>query len=78
MGDESIDSGLGQSRDHVHPTNKSLDTEEGDSKKRNEDLLVLQSLLTDWGATSVLHLRWVLLFAVFRSFSLFTLKGTVN
>ncbi|XP_055369474.1 CDK5 regulatory subunit-associated protein 2 isoform X3 [Betta splendens] len=56
MGDESIDSGLGQSREHAHSSN-TLDTGEGDSKKKNEDLMALKSLLTDWGVTSVLHLR---------------------
>lgn len=59
FGDESIDCGLGQSREHAHSGNNTLGTGERDSRERNGDVMALKSLLTDWGATSVSHLRWV-------------------
>ncbi|KAM9337803.1 CDK5 regulatory subunit-associated protein 2 [Symphorus nematophorus] len=57
--DLSMDSGLGQSRDHAQSGNDSLDTGERDSRERNTD--ALKSLLTDCGATSISHLRELLL-----------------
>ncbi|XP_053196350.1 CDK5 regulatory subunit-associated protein 2 isoform X2 [Scomber japonicus] len=59
--DESVDSGLSQSREHAQSGNNSLDLEERDSKERKRDVMALKSLLTDCGATSVLHLREELL-----------------
>ncbi|XP_026211663.1 CDK5 regulatory subunit-associated protein 2 isoform X3 [Anabas testudineus] len=57
LGDESRESGLGQSREHTQSGNTTLDTGERDSRERNEDLMTLKSLLIDWGATSVSQLR---------------------
>ena len=60
--DESVDSGLSQSREHAQSGNNSLDLEKRDSMERKRDVMALKSLLTDCGATSVLHLRWVFSF----------------
>lgn len=60
--DESVDSGLNQSREHAQSGNNSLDLEERNSMERKRDVMALKSLLTDCGATSVLHLRWVFSF----------------
>ncbi|XP_054468052.1 CDK5 regulatory subunit-associated protein 2 isoform X2 [Anoplopoma fimbria] len=57
LGDISMDSGLGQSREHAQSGNNTLDTGEKDSRQRNTDVTALKSLLTQCGATSVLHLR---------------------
>lgn len=62
LDDESMDSGLGQSREHPQSGNNTLDTGERDSREKKKDLMALNSLLTDCGATSVLHLRWVFAF----------------
>ncbi|XP_041815479.1 CDK5 regulatory subunit-associated protein 2 isoform X3 [Chelmon rostratus] len=59
--DMSMDSGLGQSREHAQSGNDTLDTGEKDSRERNTDVMALKSLLTDCGATSVSHLREALL-----------------
>lgn len=59
--DESMDSGLGQSREHVHSGNDIL---EPGKRERNEDVIELKYLMSDWGAESVSHFRWV-------SFSIF-------
>nr|XP_020476697.1 CDK5 regulatory subunit-associated protein 2 isoform X3 [Monopterus albus] len=61
LDDENMDSGLGQSREHTQSGNNSIETGEGDSREKNIDVMALKSLLTDWGATSVLHLREQLL-----------------
>ncbi|XP_059214660.1 CDK5 regulatory subunit-associated protein 2 isoform X2 [Centropristis striata] len=55
LGDMSLDSGLGQSREHAQSDNDTLDT--GNSKQWNTDTKALKSLLTHCGATSVSHLR---------------------
>ncbi|XP_049459390.1 CDK5 regulatory subunit-associated protein 2 isoform X2 [Epinephelus fuscoguttatus] len=55
------DSGFGQSREHAHSSNDTLDTGDKDSRQRNTDLMALKSLLTHCGATSVSHLREELL-----------------
>ena len=60
--DESVDSGLSQSRVHAQSGNNSLDLEKRDPMERKRDVMALKSLLTDCGATSVLHLRWVFSF----------------
>lgn len=52
--DESMDGGLSQSRESVPSDTNSG---EGDSRGRNGDAKALKSLLTDWGATSVSHLK---------------------
>lgn len=59
MGDFSLDSGLGQSREHAHSGISTLDTEERHSRQSNTDVTALGSLLTNCGAASVSHLRWV-------------------
>lgn len=69
--DKSMERGLGQSREHTESGTK---TGEKDSRERNADLMALKFLLTDWGATSVSHLRWVFSSAVFRSYFLILLK----
>lgn len=51
---------LRQSREDAHSANGSLYTEENKVKDITADVLALESLLTDCGATSVSHLRWVL------------------
>ncbi|XP_071322292.1 CDK5 regulatory subunit-associated protein 2 isoform X2 [Trachinotus anak] len=61
LGDESMDSGLGQSREHAQSGNNTLDTGERDSREKNRDVMALKSLLTECGATSVSHLRETLL-----------------
>ncbi|XP_018517871.1 CDK5 regulatory subunit-associated protein 2 isoform X1 [Lates calcarifer] len=61
LGDESMDSGLGQSREHTQSGNNTLDTGERDSREKNRDVMALKSLLTDFGASSVSHLREKLL-----------------
>lgn len=66
--DMSMDSGLGQSREHAQSGNDTLDTGEKDSRERNTDVMALKSLLTDCGATSVSHLRWVFSSTVSRSY----------
>lgn len=63
LDDESMDSGLGQSREHPQSGNNTLDTVEKDSREKKKDLKALNSLLTDCGATSVTHLRWVFVFS---------------
>uniref|UniRef100_A0A8D3D4E0 Centrosomin N-terminal motif 1 domain-containing protein n=1 Tax=Scophthalmus maximus TaxID=52904 RepID=A0A8D3D4E0_SCOMX len=60
-GDESVDSGLCQSREHAQSGNNTLDTGKRDSREKNRDVMALKSLLTDHGATSVSHLREKLL-----------------
>ncbi len=72
-GDMSMDSGLGQSREHAQSGNDSLHTGEKDSRERNAHVKALKSLLTDCGATSVSHLRWVFSSAASRSYPLFSL-----
>ncbi len=57
--DLSVDSGLGQSREHAQSGSNTLDTGERHSRERNMDVMALKSLLTDCSATSVSHLRWV-------------------
>lgn len=59
LDEESVDSGLSQSREHAQSSNDSLDAGERDSVERKRDVMALKSLLTDCGATSVSHLRWV-------------------
>ncbi|XP_053303708.1 CDK5 regulatory subunit-associated protein 2 isoform X4 [Pleuronectes platessa] len=59
FGNVSVDSGLGQSREHPQSGNNTLDTGEREQKKG--DVMLLKSLLTDCGATSVSHLREKLL-----------------
>ncbi|XP_042251849.1 CDK5 regulatory subunit-associated protein 2-like isoform X3 [Thunnus maccoyii] len=61
LDDESVDSGISQSREHAQSGNNSLNTEEKDSRERKRDIMALKSLLTDCGATSVSHLREELL-----------------
>ncbi|XP_026152764.1 CDK5 regulatory subunit-associated protein 2 isoform X2 [Mastacembelus armatus] len=61
LDDGNMDSGLGQSREHTQSDNNAWDTGEGDCRDNNTDILALKSLLTDWGATSVLHFREQLL-----------------
>ncbi|XP_040013049.1 CDK5 regulatory subunit-associated protein 2 isoform X3 [Xiphias gladius] len=61
LGDESMDSGLCQSREHAQSGNNTLDPGERDSREKNRDVMALMSLLTDCGATSVSHLREKLL-----------------
>ncbi|XP_074472901.1 CDK5 regulatory subunit-associated protein 2 isoform X1 [Sebastes fasciatus] len=61
LGDMSLDSGLGQSREHAQSGNDTLDTGERDSRQRKTDGTALKSLLTHCGATSVSHLREELL-----------------
>lgn len=51
---------LRQSRVDAHSASDTLDTEEKKVKDMTADVLALESLLTDCGATSVSHLRWVL------------------
>ncbi|XP_040914150.1 CDK5 regulatory subunit-associated protein 2 isoform X2 [Toxotes jaculatrix] len=58
LDDESMDSGLGQSREHAQSGNITVDTGERDSRG---DMMALKALLTDCGATSALHLREKLL-----------------
>ncbi|XP_044030402.1 CDK5 regulatory subunit-associated protein 2 isoform X12 [Siniperca chuatsi] len=57
----SMDSGLGQSREHAQSGNDTLDTREKDSREGNTHVMALKSLLTECGATSVSHLRQELL-----------------
>ncbi|XP_070780479.1 CDK5 regulatory subunit-associated protein 2 [Enoplosus armatus] len=59
--DMSMDSGLGQSREHAQSGHDTFDTGEKDSRERNAHVMALKSLLTDCGATSVSHLREELL-----------------
>ncbi|XP_060937138.1 CDK5 regulatory subunit-associated protein 2 isoform X3 [Limanda limanda] len=59
FGNVSMDSGLGQSREHPQSGNNTLDPGEREQKKG--DVMALKSLLTDCGATSVSHLREKLL-----------------
>ena len=61
LGDGSMDSGLGHSREHAQSGNNTVDSGEGYSREKNRDVMALKFLLTDCGATSVSHLRWVLL-----------------
>ncbi|XP_010783817.1 myomegalin-like [Notothenia coriiceps] len=61
LGDFSLDSGLGQSREHAHSAISTLDTEERHSRQSNTDVTALKSLLTNCGAASVSHLREELL-----------------
>ncbi|KAM9306675.1 CDK5 regulatory subunit-associated protein 2 isoform 3-T3 [Pholidichthys leucotaenia] len=55
--DESGDSGLSQSREHVHSGTDSSDSGEKDSDDKKGDEKTLKSLLSDCGSASVLHLR---------------------
>ncbi|XP_069370322.1 CDK5 regulatory subunit-associated protein 2 isoform X7 [Paralichthys olivaceus] len=55
LGNENMDSGLSQSREHPQSGNNTLDT--GEREQKNGDVMALKSLLTDCGATSVSHLR---------------------
>lgn len=50
--------GLRQTREDAHPASDTLYAEE--KKIKDIDVLALESLLTDCGATSVSHLRSVL------------------
>lgn len=52
--------GLRQGREDAHSVSDTLYTEEKKAKDVTADVLALESLLTDCGAASVLHLRWVL------------------
>ncbi|XP_058473906.1 CDK5 regulatory subunit-associated protein 2 isoform X2 [Solea solea] len=58
LNDESMDSGLGQSREHAQSGN-TLDTGEGE--QNNRDAMGVKTLLNDCGATSVSQLREMLL-----------------
>lgn len=51
---------LRQSREDAHSASDTLYTEEKKVKDITADVLALEALLTDCGATSVSHLRWVL------------------
>lgn len=53
------ESGHNQSREHAHSGNDTLDTGEKDLKESNIDVMALKPLLTDYGAITVSHLRWV-------------------
>ncbi|XP_072227758.1 uncharacterized protein [Leuresthes tenuis] len=53
LGQESMDVGLGQSREHGHSDNSGV----RDSRERNIDVMAPQSLFTDCGSSSALHLR---------------------
>ncbi|XP_028458358.1 CDK5 regulatory subunit-associated protein 2 isoform X5 [Perca flavescens] len=59
LGDMSMDSGLGQSREHARSGNDTLDTVEKDSS--NTDIMALKTLLSHCGTSSVSHLREELL-----------------
>ncbi|XP_034753076.1 myomegalin-like isoform X5 [Etheostoma cragini] len=59
LGDMSMDSDLGQSREHAR--SGTLDTEENDSRQRNTDIMALKTLLSHCGTSSVSHLREELL-----------------
>ncbi|XP_045922073.1 CDK5 regulatory subunit-associated protein 2 isoform X2 [Micropterus dolomieu] len=59
--DRSLDSALGQSREHPQSGNNTLDSGEKDSKGKNTHVMALKLLLTECGATSVSHLREELL-----------------
>ncbi|XP_031173709.1 CDK5 regulatory subunit-associated protein 2 isoform X2 [Sander lucioperca] len=59
LGDMSMDSGLGQSREHARSGNDTLDTVEKDSK--NTDIMALKTLLSHCGTSSVSQLREELL-----------------
>ncbi|XP_078127487.1 CDK5 regulatory subunit-associated protein 2 isoform X3 [Sander vitreus] len=59
LGDMSMDSGLGQSREHARSGNDTLDTVEKDS--RNTDIMALKTLLSHCGTSSVSQLREELL-----------------
>ncbi|KAM7392630.1 hypothetical protein PAMA_007649 [Pampus argenteus] len=61
LDDESVDSGLCQSGEHAQSGNNTLDAGDNDFRERKRDVMALKSLLTDCGATSVLHLREELL-----------------
>ncbi|KAM7368804.1 hypothetical protein PAMP_013111 [Pampus punctatissimus] len=61
LDDESVDSGLCQSREHAQSGNNTLDAEDNDFRERKRDVMALKSLLIDCGATSVSHLREELL-----------------
>ncbi|XP_063746348.1 CDK5 regulatory subunit-associated protein 2 isoform X3 [Eleginops maclovinus] len=61
LGDISLDSGLGQSREHAQSGISTLDTEERHCRQSNIDVTALKSLLTHCGAASVSHLREELL-----------------
>lgn len=71
LGDMSMDSGLGQSREHARSGNDTLDTVEKDSK--NTDIMALKTLLSHCGTSSVSQLRWVFSSVVSRSYYLFSL-----
>ncbi|XP_032395606.1 CDK5 regulatory subunit-associated protein 2 isoform X2 [Etheostoma spectabile] len=59
LGDMSMDSGLGQSREHAR--SGTLDAVEKDSRQRNTDVMTLKTLLSHCGTSSVSHLREELL-----------------
>ncbi|XP_069571754.1 CDK5 regulatory subunit-associated protein 2 [Brachyistius frenatus] len=59
--DDSMDSGLSQSREHAHSGSNILDTVEKDSRDKKRDVMALKSLLTDCGSISLMHLREELL-----------------
>ncbi|XP_054874995.1 CDK5 regulatory subunit-associated protein 2 isoform X2 [Amphiprion ocellaris] len=61
LDDESMDSGLGQSRAHAQSGNDVLDTEKKESTDKNRHVEALKSLLADCGSKSVSHLREELL-----------------
>lgn len=58
--DMSSDSGLGQSREHAQSGSDTSDTGEKEMKGSSTDVMTLKSLMSDCGALSVSHLRWVL------------------
>ncbi|XP_070706541.1 CDK5 regulatory subunit-associated protein 2 [Pempheris klunzingeri] len=61
LDDMSMDSGLGQSREHPQSGNDTLDTTKKGPRELSTNVMALKSLLTDCGATSVSHLREQLL-----------------
>ncbi|XP_008298824.1 CDK5 regulatory subunit-associated protein 2 isoform X2 [Stegastes partitus] len=61
LDDESMDSGLGQSREHAQSGDDILDSEKKETGERNRDVKALKLLLADCGSTSVSHLREELL-----------------
>lgn len=68
--DRSLDSALGQSREHPQSGNNTLDSGEKDSKGKNTHVMALKLLLTECGATSVSHLRWAFSSVMSRSYSI--------
>lgn len=58
--DTCAEEGLKQSGEDAHSASDPMYTEEKKIKDISIDVLALETLLTDCGATSVSHLRWVL------------------